>query len=189
MLIQSNTVDVLKNTIPYENEILKKNLTLIYFKNKKYQAALAELKKLKKSDFKDDLTQKIKDSLQKSDKAVVEKGTTTKKEIEKINPTDVLKKELEGHIKEGQFKLLAEKAERAIESYPLQPYFYYAYGLALNNMNKSNKATEVLLTSLDYLFDDDGLSNKIYRELANAYNSLGNVSKANEYLSKIKSGS
>jgi len=42
---------------------------------------------------------------------------------------------------------------------------------------------------LDFLIDDIELGNNIYRELANAHTILGNSSKANMYLSKIKSGS
>jgi hypothetical protein len=62
-------------------------------------------------------------------------------------------------------------------------------GLAKRFNNKPNEAIDVLQTALDYLIDDRDLANKIYLELANAHKALGNTSKANEYLSKIKSGS
>ncbi|NKI31155.1 tetratricopeptide repeat protein [Croceivirga thetidis] len=189
VLKQSNSVEVLKGTIPYDNEMLRQNLSLIYFKNKDYTAAKKELKSLRKSDFSAKLTRKIDDSLQKRKEVVVQNNMSPKSKEVTTNPTEELKQQLEDYIQKGQFKNLAEEAEEAIENYPLQPYFYYAYGLALNKQNEPNKATEVLLSALDYLFDDDGLTSKIYKELANAYGALGNSSKANEYLSKVKSGS
>jgi hypothetical protein len=42
---------------------------------------------------------------------------------------------------------------------------------------------------MDYLLDDIDLANKMYKELVDANNALGNSSKANMYLSKLKSGS
>jgi len=80
-------------------------------------------------------------------------------------------------------------AAEDLEEFPLQPYFYYASGLALNNNGKHKAAIEVLEESIDYLLDDDNLANKIYKELANAYNAIQNSGKANMYLSKVKSGS
>lgn len=186
---QSNSVEVLKSTIPYDNEKLRQNLSLIYFKNKNYTAAKQELKNLKKSVFSSELTRKIEDSLQKKKEVVVQNEVKPKSKVETTNPTDELKLKFEGYIQNNQFKKLVEEAEEAIENYPLQPYFYYAYGLALNKQNEPNKASEVLLSALDYLFDNNGLTSKIYKELANAYSALGNSSKANEYLSKVKSGS
>lgn len=186
---QSNSVEVLKSTIPYDNEKLRQNLSLIYFKNKNYTAAKQELKNLKESVFSSELTRKIEDSLQKKKEVVVQNEVKPKSKVETTNPTDELKLKFEGYIQNNQFKKLVEEAEEAIENYPLQPYFYYAYGLALNKQNEPNKASEVLLSALDYLFDNNGLTSKIYKELANAYSALGNSSKANEYLSKVKSGS
>jgi hypothetical protein len=61
--------------------------------------------------------------------------------------------------------------------------------MGLNRSGKQKEATEVLETALDFLIDDIELGNNIYRELANVYTFLGNSSKANMYLSKIKSGS
>ena len=83
---------------------------------------------------------------------------------------------------------MEQLADEALESYPLQPFFYYAKGYALNRKSKHKEAVEVLEASLDYLLDDIALANKIYSELADAYTALNNISKANMYLSKVKPG-
>ena len=87
------------------------------------------------------------------------------------------------------YSSLVIKADEALEAFPSQPYFYFAKGMGLNRSGKQKVATGELETALDFLIDDIELGNNIYRELAKAYTFLGNSSKANMYLSKIKSGS
>jgi len=70
----------------------------------------------------------------------------------------------------------------------LQPFFYYAHGLALHKNNKNREAVTVLESALDYLFDDISLANKIYKTLGDAYTKLNNNAKANLYFNKIKPG-
>ena len=69
------------------------------------------------------------------------------------------------------------------------PWVYYYYGLALHRNGKSSEAAGILESALDFLIDNNDLQQKIYKELAAVYTALGNPSKANMYLSKIKSGS
>ncbi len=184
---QSNAMDAVKNTIPYDNKELQKNLALIYFKRKKYDASLAVLKELPKSSFKEELQLKVEDSLAQLKKKVPETKSTGQIAVNN-DPLQVLELNLEQQIKNEQFGLVALRAKDAVETYPLQPYFYYAYGLALHKTNKNGEAIEMLEASLDYLFDNITLANKIYKTLSDAYTTAGNYSKANEYLRKIKPG-
>lgn len=184
---QSNTMDAVKNTLPFDNKELQKNLVLIYFKKKKYGDALAILKGLPKSSFKEELQLKLEDSLAQLKKNAPKTKSTGLITVNN-DPIKVLELNLEQHIKNEQFAMVALRAKDAVETYPLQPYFYYAYGLALHKTNKNDEAIEMLESSLDYLFDDISLGNKIYRTLSDAYTQAGNSSKANEYLSKIKPG-
>ena len=55
--------DEVADRFPYENERLKENLALLYYKRSNYESALAVLKELKDTSFADKLTSKIKDSL------------------------------------------------------------------------------------------------------------------------------
>ncbi len=183
---QSNTLDAVKNTIPFEDKGLQKNLALIYYKQKKYNDALVVLKGLSKSDFKQELTLKIEDSIGRAKTNTVVKSTGFI--VTNDDPVRALELNLEQQLKLGQYRMVEQRAKEAVELYPLQPYFYYAYGRSLHKNNKNSQAIDVLESSLDYLFDNTSLANKIYQALADAYNKASNFSKANEYLRKIKPG-
>ena len=183
---EGSPLEAVKQDIPFSNQKLKQNLALCYFKMKKYKDALKVLDGLGSSKFTEDLTSKINDSLQlkeekKSISVVEEKRDTN-------DPTAQYRTQLEELLSASEYEQALAISKEALDSYPLQPYFYYAYGTALNNTTNANKAIEVLESGLDYLLDDDQLANKMYGELSKAYNSIGNTSKANEYLNKIKSG-
>ena len=108
------------------------------------------------------------------------------KEKQAISPLETLKTKLEALIVKNNFVAVGKISAEALESFPLQPYFYYTYGLSYNKNAKYKKAIEILENGLDYLLDEDPLSEKIYSELAAAYTALGNISKAYMYLDKIK---
>jgi predicted Zn-dependent protease len=181
--------DAIKGQIPYSNGQLKQNLALGYFKKQKYQDALNVLKELDNSTFATDLTSKIKDSLEHGEK---EAGNVVTREAPRTNEDDPMTEyrgQIDNLLTDGNYQEALAISKEALDTYPLQPYFYYAYGAALNNTSNANKAIEVLESGLDYLLDDtDALANLLYKELSKAYTSIGNTSKANEYLNKIKSG-
>jgi len=184
---EGSPLEAVKQDIPFTNQKLQQNLALGYFKMRKYNDALKVLEGLGSSKFAEELTSKIKDSLQikkeeKSIPAVVDNPKETD------DPTVQYRTQIEQLLSTSGYGKLLAISKEALDSYPLQPYFYFAYGKALNNTYKANKAIEVLESGLDYLLDDDELANKIYNELAKAYTSIGNASKANEYLNKIKPG-
>ena len=182
--VQSSTIEAIKDIIPYNNFKLQEHLALSYFKRRRYNASLKILKGISSSKFKDELTLKINDSLNKTPTKT--RITTSEPVVQQLDPTAELKSTIEGLIARNEYKNLEKKAQEAVETYPLQPYFYYAYGLSLRENKNPNKAIEVLESAFDYLFDDPELSNKLNKELAAAYTALGNSSKANEYLSKVK---
>ena len=183
---QSNSIETVKTTIPFNENKLKENLALIYYKKKKYQEALKILNGISSSNFKNELTLKINDSLNKPAEASVKVTSHT---IENNESTlKDLEITLKNQIKLEQYGIAENTAKDAVEAYPLQPYFYYAYGLSLHKNKKNNQAIEVLESALDYLFDDVALANKIYKTLSDSYTEVNNLSKANMYLSKIKSG-
>ncbi|GMN10107.1 hypothetical protein MTsPCn9_14780 [Croceitalea sp. MTPC9] len=184
---QSSTIKAVESTIPFDDRKLQENLALIYYKRKQYHEALKTLNRVSNSSFKEELTSKINDSLNKPlEQPTVKSVTLT---VEDNEPTTKgLEMAIKNQIKLEQYRIVEKTAKDAVEAYPLQPYFYYAYGLALHKNNKNSQAIEVLETSLDYLFDDIALANKVYKTLADAYTKTSNFSKANLYLSKIKPG-
>ncbi len=185
---QGNTIEMIKEQNSFDNNKLKKNLALIYFQKKNYQESLNILKELKDSSFKEVLSRKIKDSLDRP-KSVDEIKQVSPGQNTDLNPLLKYKEEIGELIRNKNYSSLIIKADEALEEFPSQPYFYFAKGMGLNRSGKQKEATGELETALDFLIDDTELGNSIYKELANAYAFLGNSSKANMYLSKIKSGS
>ena len=183
---QGRSLSELKDRIPYSNETLKENLALLYYKRSNYESALAVLKELKDASFADKLSSKIKDSLDQ-----VTQSTNDKPTQDKVadDPLSLYKLQLENLLTDQKFAEMEELASEALEMFPSQPYFYYMLGKSYLKNNKAREATRVLESALDFLLDDEELANNIYRELSNAYRVLGNLNKANMYLSKIKNGS
>ena len=186
---QDTSIQSLSDTLPYTDEKLQANLALIYFKNAQHEAALKVLEH-QKSDLARELTLKINDTLRSKKSAItVNTSATTKPPTSDAkNPTDAVRDRMMELLEAEDFKALEDVAVDAVETFPLQPEFYYFYGAALNKNGKPNEALEVLQTGLDYLFEPGITMNKIYQEMAAAHTALGNTSKANEYLSKVKSG-
>ncbi|MBW8199010.1 tetratricopeptide repeat protein [Flagellimonas abyssi] len=183
---QGSPIETIKQKIPYGNKKLQQNMAVSLFKMKKYGEASKVLDDIENSQLKSELNRKINDSLQQDRKPeiapVVESGTDLN------DPLAKLKAGMEQLIAASEFKKLLSDSQEALDAYPLQPYFYYAYGTGLNNTGNPNKGVEVLESGLDYLLEDDSLKNRIYRQLADAYSKIGNTQKANEYLNKINSG-
>ena len=183
---QGSPIESIKQRIPYDNKKLQQNMAVSLFKMKKYREASQVLDDLENSTLKSDLNRKINDSLQKD--LQPKETPIVQQETDLDDPLAQLKAQMEQLIADADFKKLLSDAQEALDSYPLQPYFYYAYGTALNNTGNPNKGIEVLESGLDYLLDDEGLKNKIYKQLSEGYSKIGNTQKANEYLNKINSG-
>ncbi|WP_222982747.1 tetratricopeptide repeat protein [Flagellimonas meishanensis] len=185
---QGNAIDAVVQNIPFGNQKLQENLALVFFKSKKYQEALKVISTLDNQIWASELKAKINDSIN-------QKGVNAKPTLPKIkekepddNPVTEYQKYLERLLEEKEYAKLVDVSKEALDAYPLQPYFYYAHGAALNNTGDANKAIEVLESGLDYLLDDDDLANWMYSQLAKAYTTVGNATKANEYISKMKTG-
>ncbi len=178
----------LKTRIPYDNDRLKENLALIYYRQTNYNNALAILKETKKTAFSDDLTAKINELLSKRTVTSRSVGFTNTQDRSEAGSADQYKTRIKGLITANSLPLLQQLSEEALERYPSQPYFYFANGYALNKKAKHREAISILEAALDYMIDDISLSNKIYKELSDAYTALHNPVKANMYLRKIKPG-
>ncbi|MCM4150199.1 hypothetical protein DHD05_01235 [Arenibacter sp. N53] len=185
---QGYTIDMVKDKIPYNEPKFKENLALIYYGQQNYDDALKILNGIKMSSFSKQLTLKINDSI-KAKELVENQEDTLVIKVEKENPIKNYESIISEFLAKSEFKSAASVSEEAMESFPTQPYFYYTFGLALNRAKKYKEAIAILESGLDYLLEDPELANKMYKELVDANNALGNSSKANMYLSKIKSGS
>ena len=189
LLKQGISIAAVAPRIPYENPKLKENLALTYFKRGKYDNALKVLKEVEKSTFARDLTAKINDSIDKRNaQKVATPFPIENSNASAINPMQGYQLKIKGLLSANSHVLLLQVSEEALETYPSQPFFYYAQGYALNRNSKPRDAIEVLEAGLDYLVNDVALANKFYTELVAAYTATSNTVKANMYLSKIKPG-
>ncbi len=185
---QGKPIETMTAELPFDEPTFSENLASIYFKKGNYETALAVLKKAKQNTFTADLTTKINDSIEKSQTLSTTPTIALENAASETDPLEEYKSKMEDLIEADSFPLLQQLSEEALESYPAQPYFYFAQGYALNKTGKHQEAIDVLEAALDYLIDDTSLENKIYQELADAYTALNNAVKANTYLRKIKPG-
>ena len=185
--MQGSSLDQTNLNIPFENNKLKENLALIYFKQKNFQKSLTVLADIKKSAFAKDLLAKINDSIHNRELKKDKEEVPVQNEI-KANPIEELKAQMAELIVLNKISELMERSEEAMENFPSQPYFYYINGYALNKSAKHKEAVEILEAALDYMLDDVPLLNKIYQELVDAHTALNNSSDANMYLRMIKPG-
>ncbi|WP_430964969.1 tetratricopeptide repeat protein [Spongiimicrobium sp. 2-473A-2-J] len=184
---QGNTLEGVKSELPFNDNELQQNLALIYYRQGNYEKAMNVLSATKTTAFSDALMSKLKDSMALAKQTPTKNGQS--KEDVVRNPLEDYRSKIDLHLTNANFVEALSLSKEALERFPSQPYFYYAYGTALNETGESKAALQPLLEALDYLLDDPELANKIYKALGKAYNTLGNTSKANMYLRKIKPGS
>ena len=185
---QGADLDLTDSQIPHKNIKLRENLALIYYARQNYENALKVLDGMEGSDFSKELTFRIGDSVKERDSNTIKTKEESIGGLPKANPIADYISLISDLLDNGDFKSLEVHSLEALERFPSHPYFYYAYGTALNRKGQNKEAITILESGVDFLLDDMGLSNKIYKELADANRALGNTSKANMYLSKIKPG-
>ena len=183
VLKQGFSLQRIKGMVPYENRDLRLNLADILYRNNRFEEALEVIEDLDKNTAMEVLKNKAMDSLQPPvSEAVVEE------EAEVGEETTVLLEQLEAYYSNQEYKELEKIALENTERYPTQPVYYFYHGRALMGQSSFEKAVRSFETALDFIIDDWELRNEIYRDLARTYTAMGNSSKANMYLSKIKTG-
>ena len=176
--------------LPWNNAVLRGNMAEIYFKKGDYQTAktiVVGLKETKKHVF---LEHRILDSIAKQERQNQPVSVmVTEENREEINGLEAYRTKIKDFLDNDPVNpALVQITEEALETFPAQPYFYYANGYALNRTNKHREAVDILETGLDYLIDDIPLANSLYQELVEAYTALNNPVKAAMYKEKIKPG-
>lgn len=93
---------------------------------------------------------------------------------------------LDAYSQKSDYVILGERAEGLVESYPLQPQFYFYAGLAYNQQKKFKKAKDLLEIGVDYVVDDKSLEANFYIQLGEASSGLGDQKKKEEYFVKAE---
>lgn len=186
---QSKTPDVYRGVLPEEMPVFRLNLAKWYLKQGNWDRAEEQLSGLPE-------TGEVKQlySLLNRGRAVVQE------EKDRVADPKALPVAEEGsvahyesvmreYLERGQWRELENVSAEALESYPLQPYFYYANGMSLLKQQQAEKALQVLEAGEGLLLGPSEVSGLIYGALAEVHDALGNTEKARKYLNKLKSGS
>ncbi|WP_341216387.1 tetratricopeptide repeat protein [uncultured Wocania sp.] len=103
-----------------------------------------------------------------------------------VDNFQVLRNVLLLYVDLKKYNLASEKSKNALEKYPSQPIFYLINGVALNALNQSKKAVEILESGLDFIIDDTKMEADFYNQLSKAYTLLNNTAKAKTFSDKAK---
>ena len=184
--LQTSNFQNFVERIPYENQKLKENFATILVAKKQYELAKKVLRQIGKSSFTNDLMARIADSLDQQQSKP--ESNPLDSEQSKQDPLAGYMESLNDLLAKEAYEELGNSATEALEAYPLQPFFYYVKGVALNQAADFSQAADYLKMGLDFIYEDDDLTFKFYKELVFAYKGLGDAKKANMYLSKMKNG-
>jgi predicted Zn-dependent protease len=97
--------------------------------------------------------------------------------------------ELRDLLGEENWKSAEASSREALESYPLQPFFYYANGVSQLRQGRVPEAIDVLEEGEGVLLGNSEIAQLLYRALAEAHTRAGNTEKAKKYQNKLKDGS
>lgn len=187
---KKSNIDRVTSELPWDNGILRENMAKIYFNKGDYEIAKTILSGVIGTKKYGNLKKRILDSIAKQDiqKEPVSFSVSAENNKE-MNAMEQYKMKINGLMGNDVLSSsILQLSEEAMESFPVQPYFYYANGYALNRTNKYREAIEVLETALDYLINDIPLENMIYKELVDAFTAIDDPVKADSYKRKIKPG-
>ncbi|TAI47499.1 hypothetical protein [Flagellimonas allohymeniacidonis] len=183
---QGGNINNLQGSVPVIQGELRENLARVYFYKRKYEEALQTLEGLGNNSSVESLRKKINDSIRSLQRNHTERIKPKQEEEIANDPVTNYSSQIEKLILGSEFNTLEKVAKEALDNYPLQPYFHYAYGLSLGRTSREKQAIEVLEAGLDFILDNTVLRNKMYQELAKAHANLGDNEKSKEYLNKIE---
>ena len=182
----------LASDLPAAGDGFWTNLTEVYRKRGLFTQALASLDMVSDQKKASTLRDQIREEQESQRRAVqaariVQESAPKRKNSSESaeSPLYLVKKSLQELQQEGDFNRLYKESSEAVESYPLQPDFYYYQGWALLKNGKPKEATGILEESLAYLLEEGELSLLIYQALAEAYELLGDANKLRYYQKKL----
>jgi tetratricopeptide (TPR) repeat protein len=182
---QMGTPDV-EEYIQYEDKNLKYNLAEIFYRQGHHQGAMKILNSIKSNTAVVALMGNVEDALNTN---TSEQNKNQINQSAEQNPMVEIQGRLEHLMDQNNFQKLEQESQSALEMYPAQPILYYFLGMAEVGLKQIEKGANTFEMGLDMVFDDPQTEQLFLKALFDIHTLLGNTSKANMYLSKIKSGS
>lgn len=181
---------IVQKQIAEINPKKRKDLVRLYLQNNEYKKALSLLNILDNEQL---LTAKLRYL-----KTSLEQRNTRIKKVKKSNPitnNNLFEqfsktksyKILKNILKENtdNIEILLEYSEKGMNLFPAQPYLYLVNANALIKQKKYKEAIFALENGIDFAVDEE-TELQFYKTFIEAYKGLGNFSKENEYIKKLK---
>ena len=185
---QSKLPENFAGELPLELPEFRLNLAGWYLKQEKWDKAEAQLDPLPPSD--EVRTMQARISRSRLNEEIREAEVTENKAAPVLEGSvAAYEQELRLLIGEENWKPAENMSREALERYPLQPFFYYANGMAQLRQGKAREAVSILEEGEGVLLGDSETAQMIYSALGEAHAQLGNMEKARKYQNKITSGS
>lgn len=93
---------------------------------------------------------------------------------------------LEIYGEKADYASMAKRANELLETYPLQPEFYYYAGLAQNQQKQYKKAKEILEAGMDYVVENPTLEMNFSIQLGEAAAGLGDTKSKETYFKRAE---
>lgn len=176
---QKSDFSKLESRLPLLNNTLRYHIALWYTEQKNFRKALSLIE-----DATEERAKVLRGellALLQADHLNVAKGPSSQAQPSVV----ALEKELVVLLENKNFKEVLVRANDALMRYPERPFLYYAAALAYLNTNAPKQAVPLLTMALEFVVDQVSLQQNIFSALSDAYEMMGNTSKAAEYRRKL----
>lgn len=180
----------IQEKITNQSSIRKEELVYLYLQDRDYEKAIRLMNLMETETGLSKNLMNLKRSLEarKKDITVVDDIQNLEGLLAEFNENNSLSnllKVLELAEKENK-NLFFDYTEKGIELFPAQPKMYLFRAKALSNKKLYDEALVVLETGLDFVLENNDLIISFYNQLAITYKAIGNNTKYQEFLNKIK---
>lgn len=183
----SKAIDVQQKVIA-QNPKEKEYLVRLFLYNREYKKAVDLMNALEKDKALSTSLKMLKQSLEARKNIGVKTESpndvsTLKKSFDNEKSYKTLEKILK--LSNDNINDLLKYSKLGIELYPSQSFVYLINGKALNMQKEYKNALLILQNGIDFVIEDN-MEIDFYKEIAKAYNGLGNIDQENKYIKKAK---
>lgn len=183
----SKAIDVQQKVIA-QNPKEKEYLVRLFLYNREYKKAVDLMNALEKDKALSTSLKMLKQSLEARKNIGVKTESpndvsTLKKSFENEKSYKTLEKILK--LSNDNINDLLKYSKLGIELYPSQSFVYLINGKTLNMQKEYKNALLILQNGIDFVIEDN-MEIDFYKEIAKAYNGLGNIDQENKYIKKAK---
>lgn len=185
---QSKRLENYTSQLPVDQPEFRLNLARWYVSEGSYSKARAQLSTLKDLEEASWLKQEIDRLEAMGDPAPAKGKPEDARASEDGRSVASFESRLSAFLESEDWVLLEKESTVAIESYPLQPQFYYYRGLSLLRQDRKKEALAALKEGEGLLLEPSETARQIYGALSETYTALGDTENSKRYKDKQKTG-